>query len=193
MNFTVKNCRVSVNFYFFALICAAAFFDRSGVMQWGLLAALLHECGHLAAMLLIPGQSPGKISITPFGMKIENSPLSEFARGNSVVLAAGSVVNLLSAAVTFGIQPDFAAVSLVLGMMNLLPVEGMDGGGLLRNIIEGFLPPSSAGRVMNYVTWTTLGAMFLLGLYVLIATGYNISLLGAAAMLALARKRSTRP
>ena len=144
-----------MNFYFFALLCAAAFFDRSGVMQWGLLAALLHECGHLAAMLLIPGQSPGKISITPFGMKIENSPLSEFARGNSVVLAAGSVVNLLSAAVTFGIQPDFAAVSLVLGM--------------------------------------TLGAMFLLGLYVLIATGYNISLLGAAAMLALARKRNPCP
>ena len=133
MSFLIKNgkCRVKISFYFFALLCLAAFLDRGGVLLWGLFAALLHEGGHIVAMRLTAEGLPKEIRLTPFGVRIENSPLAETGRGRLGVLAAGSGMNFLCAAVTFGILPSFAAVSLVLGILNLLPVEGMDGGGIL--------------------------------------------------------------
>ncbi len=187
MSFFIGKCRIRVNFYFFALLCMTGLLDRSGIMLWGMLGALLHESGHLAAMLLLPGHAPEEISVTPFGMKIGSSPLAEFEKGSLTVLMAGSGVNFVTAAVTFGFLPDLAAVSLLLAVFNLLPVENMDGGGILRILLERCLPPSAAGSVLTIVSWVTLAAMFLLGIEVLVSTGYNFTLLGAAAALALTR------
>lgn len=179
------QCRIKVSFYFFALLCAAALFDRSGILLWGLLAALLHEGGHLAAMLCLSDRVPREISLTPFGIRIENSPLSAGGRGHVLILAAGSGMNALCAAVTFGFLHDFAAVSLLLGVFNLLPVEGMDGGGILRAAMEKLFSESASARVTKAVSRVTLLGMALLGGYVFYVTGYNFSLLGASAALAL--------
>lgn len=186
LSFSFRGCRVSVSFYFFALLCAAAFLDRSGVMLWGLLAALLHECGHLAVMLLIPGHSPREINVTPFGMRIENSPLAEFAGGNNLVLFAGSGVNFICTAVTFGFLPEFAAVSFVLGVLNLLPVKGMDGGGILLRLLERRMRESSALIMSDIISWVTLCILAACGIYILAVTRYNFTLLCAAAALAIA-------
>ena len=110
------RCRIRISFYFFALLCVLSLFDRRGVLLPGLVAALLHECGHLALMLLIPGHSPREIDVTPFGLRIGNSPLAEFAGGNGKILAAGCGVNFICAAATFGFLPDFAAVSFLMGV-----------------------------------------------------------------------------
>lgn len=189
--FRVKGCRVRVNFYFFALLCAAAYFDRSGKMLWGMFAAVLHELGHLTAMLLLLGHAPREISVTPFGIRIGSSPLAEFEKGNLMVLAAGSGVNFLSFAATFGFLPDFAWVSLLLGLFNMLPVENMDGGGILRIALEKIMSEDSAVRVMNIVSWLTLTAMLMLGIHVLFITGYNFTLIGAALLLALTRHKKS--
>lgn len=192
MIFFIRNCRVRVSFYFFALLCVAAFLDRRGIMMWGLLAALLHEGGHIAAMLLIPEKTPDRISITPFGIRIENTPLCEFGNGNAFILAAGSGANFLCASVTFGFLPEFAAVSLVMGIFNLLPVESMDGGGMLLILFAKFMNGNSAVRMLKIVSYMTLCAMAVSGIYVLIVTGYNFTLLGATASLALSEiKRKT--
>ena len=185
MSFRIGKCRVSVSFYFFALLCAASFFDRTGNLPWGLLAASLHEAGHLAAMFFIPGNAPEEVSVTPFGMRIERNPLSEFGRGNAFVLAAGSGMNFLCAAVTFGFLPQFASVSLVLGVLNVLPVEGMDGGGILRIVLEQTFAPGKAGFLLKIVSYATLAAMLLTGILVLAATGYNVTLIGVTLLLAL--------
>jgi Zn-dependent proteases len=187
-----KKCRVKVSFYFFAIACAAAFFDRSGVMLWGMLAALLHECGHVAVMAAIPGQLPREVSLTPFGVKIEKSPLSEYGSGHLAVLGAGSCVNLITAAVTFGFLPTFASVSFLLGVMNLLPVEGMDGGGILRSVLGKFRKGRSADRAGRIISWGTLVGMTILGIYVLVSTGRNFTLLAMAAALAFRGRRTEK-
>ena len=192
MSFRVMNCRVRVNFYFFALLCAAASFDRGGMMLWGLLAALLHECGHIAAMVTLPGQAPDEIRLTPFGIRIQSNPLSQLGKGSCPILAAGSAANFLCAAATFGFLPDFAAVSLVLGLLNLLPVGSMDGGGLLRLALERHLSEETASRVLHIISWSTLCGMMLLGIYVLTVTGYNFTLLGASAALAVRETKKDR-
>ena len=192
MSFLIKNgkCRVKISFYFFALLCLAAFLDRGGVLLWGLFAALLHEGGHIVAMRLTAEGLPKEIRLTPFGVRIENSPLAETGRGRLGVLAAGSGMNFLCVAVTFGILPSFAAVSLVLGILNLLPVEGMDGGGILLLLLEREkekkrLSAKAASRLYRIVTTGTLCLTALAGVAVLLATGGNGTLLGVAAALAV--------
>ena len=183
MSFYLGGCRIRVSFYFFALVCAGAFFDRSGITLLGLAAAFLHEAGHLAAMLTLPGEFPGEISVTPFGIRIRGDSLSRSDWASPLVLAAGSGVNLLSVAVTFGFLPEFAAVSFVIGAINLLPVEGTDGGGLVAYAAEKRLPADVSVRVTGIISFVTLCAMALAGIIVLVATGYNFTLLGAAAAL----------
>ena len=185
MSFFIRKCRVRVSFYFFPMLCVMAFFDRRGFLLRGMLAALLHEGGHLAAMVLLPENAPREVSLTPFGIRIERSPLSEFGRGNGIILAAGSGMNFLCAAVTFGFLPAFAAVSLLLGIFNLLPVEGLDGGGIGLLLLSRFMPGGTAGTCVKILSWVTLLGIAALGIYVLIDTGYNFSLLGAALALAI--------
>ena len=140
-----RRVRVNVSFYFFAVAAVIALSDKSGMLLMGLLSAGLHEAGHLTAMLLLPGHAPTEISLTPFGLKIRSSPLAEFADGNPAVLAAGSGVNLALAAVFYALAhviscstcpAKFASLNLVMGTVNLLPVETLDGGGLLRLLLR---------------------------------------------------------
>lgn len=185
MTFQIKNCSVHLNFYFFALACAVAFFDRSGLLLTGLLTALLHEAGHLAVMLVLPGQAPSEVCLTPFGIRIKRRPLSEFARGGIIVLAAGSAVNLTLAAVTAFFAPSFAAVNLAMGLMNLLPVDSLDGGGILKICLCRALDESLAERISTTVSIAVLFGMSFLGIYILFRTRYNFTLLGMSLWLLL--------
>lgn len=179
-----RRVRVNVSFYFFTVAAVIALFDRSGLLLMGLLSALLHEAGHLTAMLLLPGHAPTEISLTPFGLKIRSSPLAEFADGNPAVLAAGSGVNLALAAVFYFLVPRyavmarFASLNLVMGTVNLLPVETLDGGGLLRLLLRRILSDRACDFVMTAVSLVTLTVMAFAGFIVLLRTRYNFTLLG---------------
>ena len=71
----------------------------------------------------------------------------------SVVLLAGSAVNLVffGAAAWLSGSPEragaFAAVHLVLGIVNLLPLSALDGGKILRLLLEQVVPLRAAERI----------------------------------------------
>lgn len=178
LTFYLKSCKVSINFYFFASAVIMSMFDRSGMMLGGMLSALLHESGHLAAMMIIPCQHPKEISITPFGLKIQNNSMAEFARGRVVVLAAGSAVNFILAACLIKFFPQLASMNFVLGAMNLLPVESFDGGGILKRILSAFMGEKPVDITVTVVSLIILFAMAFVGVYILFRTRYNFTLLG---------------
>ena len=200
-----RRVRVNVSFYFFAVAAVIALSDKSGMLLMGLLSAGLHEAGHLSAMLLLPGHAPTEISLTPFGLRIRSSPLAAFAKGNPVVLAAGSGVNLALAAFFYALSSlaplfsrfpvffnhsdfsffsfsssfsRFASLNLVMGAVNLLPVDSLDGGGLLRLLLRRFLSDRACDNVMTAVSLVTLTVMAFAGFTVLLRTRYNFTLLG---------------
>ena len=176
--FHIKGCKVSVNFYFFALLCVISWFDTSGMLLFGILSATLHELGHLTAMLLIPGQAPAAVSVTPFGIRIGGAPLAEFMDGSITVLAAGSTVNFLLGAALLPFSPQPATMNFVMGAMNLLPVTMLDGGGIARLLLCKVFPPSTAEKLLTALSLTVLSGLSLLGVAVLFRTRYNFTLLG---------------
>ncbi len=69
MRFTVGGCRVTVQFWFMALVTLSLFLDRSGMAGIGLVAVILHESGHLLMMSLV-GTPPERLSMSLFGLEI---------------------------------------------------------------------------------------------------------------------------
>lgn len=103
------------------------------LLRMGLGAALCHELAHLGAMCLF-GCRPRCLRFGLTGGCLQGSGFPSF-RAEAASLAAGPFCSLLLAAAFFGGKTDaarlFSAVNLVLGLFNLLPVQGLDGGRLL--------------------------------------------------------------
>jgi len=90
----------------------------------GIVAMLLHECGHVVAALLLG------LQIKNVGMKWNKGLYTVRQNGtptqNLIVAAAGPVTNLLLIAASTK-APLFGLANLCYALANLLPVEGSDG------------------------------------------------------------------
>ena len=103
--------------------------DRWGVTPPFLLAATLHEAGHLAALLIL------KIPVTGLELRAGGAVIRAVLPGGrreALALAAGPCVNLLLAALFWRLWPLFGLCNLALGLVNLLPFPQRDGGRLLQ-------------------------------------------------------------
>ena len=116
-------------FWFWALLVVAVWAGEDVCLL--LLAAAAHELGHLAVLYLCGGRLRS-VRIGAFGIRMRarfSSPPSE--RAQAAMLLAGPAAGLLAAAAAlfFG-TVRFARISAALSLFNLLPLRGLDGGGL---------------------------------------------------------------
>lgn len=137
----IFGVRVKLCFSFFAVIALTGLLGgaQSEKMLIMLACCLLHESGHIAAMLLF-GCRPTELTF--YGAGIMLSPpkrLGSFAQ-DAAVLASGCAVNFLLAFATCiatGELTFFAQTNLLLGGFNLLPVGCLDGGRLIDLALDG--------------------------------------------------------
>lgn len=138
------RCRVSLLFP--ALVTALLLWKPDGLAVSCLLASLIHEGGHLAAMLAM-SVPPKDCVLSAFGMRLElGSSLVSYGR-NLMIALAGPLANGLAATLLFIIDsPIIATIHLALAGLNLLPAGGLDGGEVLRCGfgllgLDGFVEP----------------------------------------------------
>ena len=126
-----------------------------------LLAAGLHELGHLLAL--------GALRIPFYGLELRGS--GAVIRGGLAgepreawVMLAGPGVNLLLALLLRRSVPGFALWNLALGAWNLLPIRGLDGGQVLALTFPCWL--GRPGFILcQLLHWGTLLALLLAGLW----------------------------
>ena len=157
----------------------------SGIVLSSLGAATLHELGHVlaAVMLGIPMRS---LDVGAFGASLRvRGSLIPYPK-EFLLCAAGAAMNLLAAAATVAISERrgyfsetgewFAAVSLMLGILNLMPAEGFDGGRMLAVTLSSFFGPRTSARILSLSTFLSVLILWMLSVYLLLRFGTSLSL-----------------
>lgn len=187
MIFCVGNCRVTVGVPFAAVLAALLLLDRSGAAAAGIAAAALHEGAHLFTMRVFRCV-PEEIRFNAFGIDIVRPcGINRSYRKDALISLAGPFANLAAGlpALLFGGSGTslFASANLLLFLVNILPIEPLDGGQALYFLLcrrESSEKAAKAVSVLSFVTLTPLAAM---GFFVLFRSRYNFSLLLACVYL----------
>lgn len=178
MSLRLGKRRFYIGYEAVAALTAVLLLDSSGRIILCIAAALLHELGHLTAMLLC-GVGVRGVSLRLFDVKIDADSPRGFARDLCVTLG-GPAVNLLLAAALVPTGSFFGGANLALGCFNLLPVQSLDGGRLLELLLLRRFGARACDRVMRIASFLFLLPLMTAGLYALLRSGYNYSLLAVS-------------
>lgn len=182
MTFVIGKCRVTVQFLFFAVLALLLAFDRSGMAAVGLVCAVIHEGAHLAAMRFKSCKLQ-EIRLTPFGVDIVKKDCGT-DRGylcEALISLSGPAANL--AAFFFcllfggGKYPMFQEGNLAFFILNLLPVEPLDGGQAMQCLLCLHFTAEKSVKIVRIVSFVFMVPLFTVGFLVLFRSKWNFSLL----------------
>lgn len=173
-----NRTKISVSPGFLLLIAMLFYLDEGiGILPWGILAALLHELGHILAARISGGRVDAiTFNITGAELRLSYAGGLSYGRENMIALA-GPAANLLAGvpALCFG-GYLFAITSFGLGLFNLVPILPLDGGRVLSNLISERIGILASEKALSVSAGISIG--ILVGFGVIAAVHYaNITLL----------------
>lgn len=155
--------------------------DRTGISLLTVAAALLHEVGHLLAARLL-GIRTERMRLGFFGMRLDvGDRLLSFGE-EWLLCAAGPLVSLVGAALAaslWGVWQSarfFSCASLVLGLLNLLPIRTFDGGRMLECFLLSVVGMRATQRIMTACSFLFLFLLWATAVYFLLRVGDGLSL-----------------
>lgn len=173
MIFRILKTSVRIDFWFIAVITLMLVLFPESLAAECFLMCILHECGHLTAMLVC-GKKAEKIDLGYFGMRIVTSKRFLSPSKEAAIAFSGPFVNLVISLIFFLTgRTDIATVSLALAVFNLLPVTMLDGG----HIISAFLPDSRLHKALSLVCAI---ALLGIGIFVALYTKENFTIVIAS-------------
>jgi len=179
MEITIRGVKIYISFLFVCLVALYILFTPTPDSVFFLLAILLHEAGHLTAMLL-SGELPSSIELRSFGIKIIRRNTLLPSSREILILLAGPFVNLLLAAFFHTMGPALshaALLNLMLALFNLIPVGCLDGGHILRCLLELHLSPRLSQSLFLCIAVLFLTVLLIAGLLLLFGQSHSPSLL----------------
>ncbi len=172
-----------------AVIClaaaaiAASFLNGIEYVLLVVLAASLHEAGHIIAAKVMRVPSAGGFPL-PFGLSLKYDFSGVSYQKEAAVSAAGALFNVAACAVTLVLFPHpgnhavfFIFSNMSLALFNLMPVSPLDGSGILRAILCIFFEPRTAFRAASWVSAVFSAAFFAFTVYIQLRIGANLSLM----------------
>ena len=191
MRFRIFGTEFYVSFLFAAVITAMLAFDRTGFILPLLFAVLVHELGHLAAMWILDC-APKRIRLVPAAVEI-TTKIQSGGKYEIFIALCGPTVNLLLFASLFVNYLAFendsyltvGLINLLIGLFNLLPVTGLDGGTVLFNILCRKTEPSKAALIMRIINFSVAAAALIAAITLCFKGQFNLSFFILALYLAV--------
>lgn len=161
------------------LLLAVLAFDKSTVFAASVLAAALHECGHLLAARLL--HIPLRLmELDLMGAKLYPASAIPSYRAEGLLAAAGPLCSILLAVPFLTTRiPFFVALrtaTLSFALFNLLPIEGFDGGRVLFSLFAYRFGENSARRILFASSYLSLLFLFALASCLLLRYGEDATL-----------------
>ena len=135
-------------------------------------AVILHECGHLTAMMLV-GEPLPFFRARQFGfLMTPRSDLLSYRR-EILICMMGPLFNLLAAVALIpalqrgGGEPVFCffAINILTAGFNLIPITGFDGGKILASLCAMLLPPRAAHTLSSLISFAFSLLFYFLSLF----------------------------
>lgn len=182
--FQLGHCLIKIRFLFFAVLGFLLFSSMGNGAIFGLLAAVLHELGHLAVMYAFK-VPPREVCLNPFGIEIVEQETRARSYGKDVLIClAGPAANGIAWLAGWIIQQgcgaameDWLLANLAIGLMNLVPIDSLDGGQALYAALCIRHSERFAGRMVLIVSFVILLPLTTAGFFLLLQSRYNFSLL----------------
>ena len=161
------------------LLLAVMLFTGNTLFWATLLAAAVHECGHLLAARLLGVRLHLLELDIPGARLLPAGALPSYA-AEGWLAAAGPAASFLRAAFIYPLNGSFftltLAATLSQGLFNLLPVEGFDGGRIFSALITPLTGECIAARIRLSVSYLCIFFLFSLSATLLLRYGENLSL-----------------
>ena len=139
---------------FLPMVVFALAIGDDGIYQ-ALLAAMIHEAGHvMCALLFGVGIKNVVFGVGGITIKTQGRVLSGFCE--VMLLLSGPAVNIAVWTGAFlmgkGDPGAFARANLILGIFNLMPIKGLDGGGVAALFTERMMAYEKAYYFQKYLS-----------------------------------------
>lgn len=175
MKLRTGNLNLFIGYEAVAALTAVLLLDRENRIIFCLLAAVLHELGHILMMRLCHLRIKA-VSLRMFDVLIEADEPKSFMQ-DIAVTSGGVCMNLLCAAVLIPINRKIGLPHLALGIFNLLPLMSLDGGRLLELILSRRCSARVCRNILRVTTFVFILPLMTGGFYLLLQSRYNYSLL----------------
>ena len=137
MKFNVFGIKIHISFLFCVFLAIILIQDKTLVALPLISAVITHELAHLVCMVLL-GVSPKEINLTPQGIEIIGTKTKKINQ-EIIIAVAGPAINIIISVIMFlyyltYMQQNELIWTLVwafIGLFNLLPAKGLDGGTIL--------------------------------------------------------------
>lgn len=149
--------KVKINLQIFAFAIIFYFTKQIRIYTILMLFAFIHELGHLIAGIIL-GLKVKNINIMPFGVSINFEDYSnKYVIKKIIIAIAGPLINLIL--VILGIcnewEEDIIYSNVLIGMFNLIPLYPLDGGRILKYIVQ-LTSNSKEAEIITYKLSNTL-------------------------------------
>ena len=168
--------------FFALLMIIALILTGSGISLAALLAATIHEFGHiLIAKILKTDLGELKLGIFGASLSIESSMTSY--KNEMAIAFGGPLANLLCALLASRFYSaenvflqGFFICSIFLAALNLLPIIDLDGGRILLCLLSLIVPCYTALRILKICSLIIVFSLWCLSVYLLLRLGASLSL-----------------
>ncbi len=183
MRFKLLGTEIYVSFLFFAVLTFMLLIDKTGLCFLCVFSFFVHEAGHLFACFLFESQ-PKSIKLVPASILITRS-FERRKSGEILIALFGPLASLLTALtffLNFRLTKNMTALNLslinfIIFAFNLLPVNGLDGGTVLREIIKRKKGERKAQKTLFFLSLIIGVLTVFAAAYLCIGKRVNVSLL----------------
>ena len=174
-------------------------FDTPALASMTVIAAFIHECGHLAAIMITRKEKISAPSPVLSGLRIKRGAILSYneeiliSLGGPLINASVFLLTLIPMKSHFSdYLSSFGLVNLITALSNLLPIEGYDGYKILRAALHKSRLDGWADEILFCLSLFFSAHLTFLSLYFILrfAEGFWIFSIFFASLLSIVKKAS---